>query len=268
MTGRVTHISVPGHFGEWIQGRIGAQGPVALITLPVADHVRLWHVPQRRGLRLHGVGLRPVEVRRFLRSLGLDLRGVVRMRAQTPLGLGTGVSTARLVGLARLAGWQGSPEALAAACIESEGAADPLAFPAPERMLWASRIGRPLEHFPPLPRYEILGGFWGGPSFTDPQDTNFADISDLVAQWSLACGLEEFAALATQSALRCTDRRGPKTDPTPQLVRDLGALGWLRAHTGAARGLIFAPGTVPDDAAGLLRAADLRQLRQFRGGER
>lgn len=268
MTGRVTHLSVPGHFGEWMQGRIGAQGPVALITLPVADHVRLWHVPQRRGLHLHGVGLGPVEVRRFLRSLGLDLRGIVRMRAQTPLGLGTGVSTARLVGLARVAGWQGPPEALSSACIASEGAADPLAFPAPERMLWASRIGRPLDHLPPLPRYEILGGLCGGPSFTNPQDTNFADISDLVAQWRQARGLEEFAAIATQSALRCTDLRGPKADPTPRLVRDLGALGWLRAHTGAARGLIFAPGTVPDGATALLRAAGLRQLRQFRGGER
>lgn len=268
MTDRVMPLSVPGHFGEWMQGRLGARGPVALVTLPVADHVRLWHVPQGRVLRLHGVGLMPIEARCFLRSLGLHLRGIVRMRAQTPLGLGTGVSTARLIGLARLAGWQGPPDALTAACIKSEGAADPLAFPAPECMLWASRIGRPLERLPRLPRYEILGGFWGGPSFTNPQDTRFADIGDLVAQWQRARRLEDFAVLATQSAQRCTDLRGPEADPTPRLARDLGALGWLRAHTGAARGLIFAPGTVPDDATGLLRAAGLRKIRQFRGGGR
>jgi hypothetical protein len=62
--------------------------------------------------------------------------------------------------------------------------------------------------------------------------------------------------------------RGPAGDPTPGLARDLGALGWLRAHTGAARGLIFAPGTVPRGAHDALRAAGLRALVRFRGGGR
>ena len=27
-------LHIPGHFGEWLQGRLGAEGPVVLVTLP------------------------------------------------------------------------------------------------------------------------------------------------------------------------------------------------------------------------------------------
>ncbi|KEO60726.1 hypothetical protein [Thioclava indica] len=262
-------LHIAGHFGEWMQGRIGPDGPVALITLPCeALGVRLWHRPAPQGLRLHGVGLSAQQVRRFLAPLGLRLRGVVGMRATAKLGAGTGISTARLVGLAQLAGWQGAPHDLARACVTFEGASDPLAFAAPSRLLWGSRNGTPLAEMPGLPRYEILGGFLGGPSWTDPQDQNFPDISDLIWPWRQTRNLRDIAALASQSAARCQAMRGPASDPTPDLVRDLGALGWVRAHTGAARGLIFAPGAVPRGAPDALRLAGLRALVQFRGGAR
>ncbi|MCJ7874462.1 hypothetical protein [Phaeobacter sp. J2-8] len=103
----MTDLCVAGHFGEWMQGRIGRDGPVALVTLPCpALGVRLWHYPAAQGLRLYGVGLTAQQVRRFLTPLGLRLRGTVRMRALAQLGFGTGVSSARLVALAQLAGWR------------------------------------------------------------------------------------------------------------------------------------------------------------------
>ncbi|MDO6732090.1 propanediol utilization protein [Marinovum sp. 2_MG-2023] len=263
----MTDLCVAGHFGEWMQGRIGCDGPVALVTLPCpALGVRLWHYPAAQGLRLYGVGLTAQQVRRFLTPLGLRLRGTIRMRALAQLGFGTGVSSARLVALAQLAGWRGRPLDLARACVRFEGASDPLAFAAPSRLLWASRVGDCLADLPGQPRYEILGGFWGGARWTEPQDQAFPDISDLIAPWRQARNLPDIAALASESAARCQAMRGPEGDPTPDLARDLGALGWLRAHTGCARGLIFSPGNVPSTGAETLRAAGLRHVLQFRGG--
>lgn len=258
-----------GHFGEWLQGRLGPGGPVVLVTLPCAGlGVLARHRPGARQLALAGAGLSTARARAFLRGLGLQLSGRVQLVPRAPAGLGTGVSTASLVALARLAGWQGPPEALAQACIAAEGASDPLVFAAPERLLWSSREGRVLATLPSLPRYEILGGFHGPARRTDPRDSAFPDIADLLARWQQARDLPAFAALASESAARTTALRGPADDPTPDLARDLGALGWMRAHTGAARGLIFAPGTVPAGASAALLAAGLRGLRRFKGGER
>ena len=178
------------------------------------------------------------------------------------------MSTARLVALARLAGFAGPDTLLARACLRVEGASDPLWRPAPERVLWASRQGGALADMPALPRYQIIGGLWGTTQRTDPQDTRFPDISDLVAAWDGARTLFEFAALASESAARCVALRGPVGDPTGRLAQDLGALGWVAAHTGGARGLVYAPGTAPDNAAAWLRAAGYGHVTTFQGGVR
>ncbi|TKD21979.1 propanediol utilization protein [Rhodobacter capsulatus] len=261
-------LHIPGHFGEWLQGRLGADGPVVLVTLPApALGLDLCYRPGP-GLSLRGAGLTPARARRFLDLLGLSLRGRIVLRPVVAPGLGTGVSTASLVALARLAGWNGAPEILARACVAAEGASDPLMFAAPERMLWASRQGRALAALPALPRHEILGGFSGDPARTEATDSAFPDVTDLVARWRGAATLADFAAIATESAARCSALRGPFEETAPQLAADLGALGWLRAHTGAARGLIFAPGTVPAGAGAALRAAGWRGLVRIRGGGR
>lgn len=183
-----------------------------------------------------------------------------------PLGGGAGSSTASLVALARLMGARVDAETLARACAQAEGASDPLMFAQPETVLFAPRQGVVLDQMPPLPRYQILGGFWGDAQRTDPLDTDFPDIADLIAAWRKAETLGQFAALASQSAQRCTDHRGPADDPTPALARDLGALGWLRAHTGSARGLVFAPGGVPPSGAAALTEAGFSQVLRFDGG--
>ena len=258
-------VTVTGHFGEWLQGRNGPAGPVALVTLACPD-VAL------RGRALPGPqriqGMAPRAARQFLGRLGLTLPGRVNLRAGVAPGMGCGMSTARLVALARLAGWQGPPEALAHACIAHEGASDPLMFSAPEQMLWASRIGEKLGPMPALPRCTLLGGFWGPALRTDPQDADFPDIGDLIDLWSRTRDLADFAQLATESARRCLLMRGPKADPTQALAQELGALGYVIAHTGAARGLIFAPGHAPPDAAAHLRTAGWRHVRYLRAGLR
>lgn len=263
MRGATLHV--PGHFGEWLQGRLGPEGPVALVTLPCAAlGVRAAHRPGG-AMRLHPAGA-PGRARALLAGLGLPARGRFVLRPLAGPGLGTGVSTASLIAIALLAGWQGPPEALARACVGAEGASDPLMFPAPERLLWASRRGLALAALPALPRYEILGGFSGPPRWTDPQDDRFPDISDLVADWQGATGLPAFAALASESAARTLALRGPDGDPSAAVAREIGALGHVIAHTGAARGFVFAPGTIPDHAPAALRAAGLRGILRFRGG--
>lgn len=264
-------VAVCGHFGELLQGRLGPDGPVALISLPCPDiRLEAWLSPQPPGGDLAARLLPPSRRDRLLNALALQPPpGHLHLRAGAPVGAGTGTSTAALVALARLAGYRGPPRALAEACVTIEGASDPLMFPRPERLLFASRSGRVLRELPPLPEFEVLGGFLGPGLATDPQDTDFPDIADLVDPWAEAAArgdLPALAGLAAVSSRRCLDLRGPAGDPTGALARDLGAPGWLIAHTGSARGLIFAPGRVPAQAAERLRAAGFEGVLRFRAG--
>lgn len=248
-------ISVAGHFGEWLQGRLG-NGPVVLVSM-VCD-----------GLRVHAGGparLFPDDVlERFRDSLGLS-GPVPGITPDMPPGGGAGASTASLVAIARALGWTGTPEALARACLAVEGACDPLMFPRPDALLWASRRAEMVEPLPSPPEVEVLGGFWGAPCRTDPADTRFADVTDLVADWraAVAAGdVADVARVATLSARRCA-ARDTSPDPMDALRAETGALGVVRAHTGSARGLIFAPGTIPDGTEDALREAGLTRVLRF-----
>lgn len=263
------------HFGEWLQGRMGPQGPVVLVTLrPDGLFLRA----RRRASSLLSVKTPhmpagfPVplpELRRFLSDLNLPLTGAYNLHPVFPPGLGTGASTAALVAIARLAGYCGPPALLARACVATEGASDPLMFGHADRLIWCSREGKVLTQGPALPRAHLMGGFFGPPLPTRATDSAYDDISDLVATWQRAAALADFAALAAESATRCLSRRGPPDDPTAQLAKDLGALGWSASHSGAARALIFAPGEVPRHAAAQMREAGLRSVQPlFTGGER
>jgi uncharacterized protein involved in propanediol utilization len=261
---------VSGHFGELLQGRMGTDGPLALISLPCPPLYVTAQGTLGRSLSIHTAGGRalisPARARQFLAQLGLHLPARVILRANMPLGAGAGVSTATLVALARLAGWRGDALTLARACVLAEGASDPLMLPAPERVLWASREGRVLAHLPALPAFDILGGFWGPPTPTNPQDLHFPDISALIPQWQAAAqsqNLDAIAQLATISARATLALRGPADDPTEALAQALGAKGFVIAHTGSARGLIFARGGLPQGARAALRSAGLRGIVQF-----
>jgi uncharacterized protein involved in propanediol utilization len=256
-----TATCVPGHFGEWIQGRFGPEGPVVLVTLACPALC----------VRAPGDGpaldrlFPPRAVAGFATALGLGPVAWPGLDCDMPMGAGAGASTACLVASARAMGSRAAPEALARACLDVEGASDPLMYPVPDRMLWASREGRALEALAPPPRCEMVGGFWGAPTRTDPLDAEFPDIADLVDFWRGAVARGDRAALAgiaSESARRCTALRGPD-DPMKALARDLGALGHVRAHTGTARALIFGPGKVPGGAAQALAEAGLSGVMRF-----
>ncbi|WP_199178572.1 propanediol utilization protein [Acidimangrovimonas sediminis] len=260
--------TVAGHFGEFLQGRLGPQGPVALVTLPCpALRARASHRPG--AFALHQPDARVMTrqaAARFLAGLGLPRRGRFVLKLDMPPGGGAGASTAARVALARAAAVQ-DPGAIARACLASEGALDPLMFDHPARRLWASRLGRMLAPLPPPPRFEVLGGFLGPMRRTDPRDMAFPDIADLAAAWPGACtDPAAAAALASASARRTLALRHPGGDPTEGLARRFGALGFAIGHTGAARALLFAPGTVPDAAPDALRAAGFRHVLRFRTG--
>jgi uncharacterized protein involved in propanediol utilization len=263
----------PCHFGEWLQGRMGPDGPVALITLRpegLALTAGVKPSPRLSVKTVHATSGFPVSHLRllsFLRALNLSTKGAYNLRLACPPGLGTGASTASLIAIARLAGYQGTAQRLALACIAAEGASDPLMFAKPDRLLWASRQGRVLQRMPALPYAHLITGFVGPALPTNPEDQDYDDITDLVAGWSKAQNLPAFAALAKESARRCIARRGPVADPTEVLAKELGALGWTTSHSGAARTLIFAPGTVPETGAMALREAGFYgvQLRKTGG---
>ena len=257
-------VSVAGHFGELMQGRLGANGPLALISLPCPDLCLHATAMPAQGLSIHSRSgapiVTPARARAFLAQLNLRLNAKVTLAPQMPVGAGAGASTAALACLARLAGWRGDDLALARACVASEGASDPLMLRGPAQILWASREGRVLARLPALPAFDILGGFWGDGRRTDPADLHFPDISALLTGWEQAAKLQDLAAiakLATISAQATLALRNVQNDPTAALAARLGALGYLIAHTGSARGLIFARNTVPQNGRAALRAAGL-----------
>lgn len=252
-----------------MQGRLGTGGPLVLLTLACPDlavtATRIAGGPL--ALEQERAILVPAQAARLLEVLGLPVRGRYRLHADMPPGGGAGASTAALVALARAAGYHGAAKELAAACLAAEGATDPLMLARPDAVLWAPRVAREVSALRPPPLCDIVGGFLGPPQRTDPADLAFPDIADLVAAWQDARGdRAALAALASQSAQRCTEARGPTHDPMAALCRDLGALGHARAHTGPARALIFAPGCVPPDAGAALRAAGLSGVLGFSTG--
>lgn len=247
---------------------------LALVTLACPDlEVALTSRPASLADRTRARRLlsAPLRARFAFRLGGRPRRALLpSIIASPPPGGGAGSSTAALVALARLWGKNAMPARLARACARAEGASDPLMFSHPDRLLFAPRLGRVIERLHPPPRCTILGGFLGPGRPTDPRDLNFADISDLLPRWRQATrhgDLRHVAALARCSAERTLALRGPCGDPTASLAARTGALGWTIAHTGSARGLIFAPGTVPPDARAALRDAGFTDLVQFETGQ-
>ncbi|GGE60628.1 propanediol utilization protein [Actibacterium pelagium] len=268
----IRRAQVYSHFGEILQGKLGPNGPVALVTLPSCAFQAEARWSPSPGLRLTGTTPRavtPTQLRQLAKALGTVARGQFLVRVNMPLGGGAGASTASLSTLAKLIAPEAMPDEIAKACVSVEGASDPIMYRAPGRLLWASRRAKVLDHLPPLPRFDVVGGFFGQPERTCPANELFPDIADLTPELSKACGKSDPSALAdiaTESARRCLALRGRSNDPTDDLIARTGALGMVIAHTGSARGLIFAPGTVPANIKPVLLDAGLRGLVTFKAG--
>ena len=264
--------TVQGHFGEFLQGRLGPDGPLALITVPAPAFRVTATLSLPAPFRLHGAAISRRQAAALCRRLtGAAPRGRLTLRATMPPGGGAGSSTAALLAAAAvLAAASGrplpAPAALAALCLALEGATDPLMHAAPGRLLWAPRRAEPLDLFPPPPAFEIVGGFLGPGRATDPADEDFADVADLARAWPAASNAAEHAEIATESARRnACHRRGPRLDAFLCLARRHAALGLVAAHTGSALGLLFTPGDgAPDRAAADLRGLGLTRVTRFR----
>ena len=259
---------VTGHFGEWLQGRLGPDGPVVLVTLPCEKLGASVSLVRAKGRRPDMPSLlSPSVICAFLQALDVEPpKADIEVIADAMPGAGAGMSTAMLLALAGAIGIGASQEVLADACRRAEGAVDPLMMDDPETLLWASREAREVRSMPQPPAFAVVGGFLGAPVQTVPEDTRFADISDLVPNWVAAAEAGDrsgLARIATVSAERTTVLRGPAEDCTAALAHGLGALGWCRAHTGSARGLLFKPGCVPAEAEDRLRAEGYAGVLRF-----
>lgn len=264
------HARVFGHLGEWLQGRQGPNGPVVLVTLPCKLLFAQALMTKGPDLTLQFSGPKAVtrdQLKKLLRAGGKPETGHFDVTSNVPAGVGAGSSTAVLIALARAAGI--NEDHLPAACLDVEKATDPLMLAEPDKVLWSSRTARIVAHYRAPPPCEIVGGYFGDPIKTDADDSDFADISDLLPAWldtTNRADLAQIATLASEAARRTTLLRGPSDDPSPALVQRFGALGYARAHTGSARAFIFAPGTVPSNVETLLARAGITGAFRFLTG--
>ena len=264
---RIARVS--GHFGEWLQGKLGDNGPVALISVQCpAFWVQVaWSSSDAFAYNSEIAGLSVDKAQAILDALQILPHAKIYGHTNTPVGAGLGASTASLVALAKAASKRDlDTEVIANACLSVEGATDPLMYPGFDRLLWASRAAKVLARYAPPPRFEVLGGLIGSRQITDPNDNNFPDIGDLLKAWPEATkngNLQNVGELATESYQRTTKLRDATPEPTMDLAKELGAIGIIRAHTGSARGFLFQPGTVPATGLHSLAEAGYSDATQF-----
>ncbi|MCI4663579.1 MAG: propanediol utilization protein [Neomegalonema sp.] len=242
-----------GHFGEILQGRMGAAGPVALTTLPcgaLRTQAVFWPVagaPLLSGGKAALASLARAAAAKALRLTGrAGVGGRLYVRSDAAAGGGCGASTmAALAAIRAVSGGRLSSAAEARLCLAVEGASDPLMFDDPGAMIWASREGRALQQLPSPPEFHVLGVLDGPGRPTDPTDSKFADISDLIAPLAAAFAAADHVAvgeIAIESALRNRlNQHLPRFDHVRAIGRRAGAAGLAAAHTGSALALLFTP---------------------------
>ncbi|MEL6336884.1 MAG: propanediol utilization protein [Pseudomonadota bacterium] len=267
-------IALTGHFGEFLQGRYGPDGPVVLVTLPCPSVRASVSFRPAMDAPLAAPGpLGPLmrqAAREARRAAGCRaLGGVLHLSHDVVPGGGAGLSTMAALGTVRsVAAATGVDLAdrEARLCLAAEGATDPLMQDRPARHLWASRQARSLAALPPPPPMRAIGGFIGPPMHTDPTSADFADVSDLVGRWVAACQAQDPAAagaVASASAAR-SGRFKDAAAALPRLAADLGALGVAVAHTGSAAALLYpAGGADLGPARCALTAMGMQAIRVF-----
>ncbi|UPH72316.1 propanediol utilization protein [Abyssibius alkaniclasticus] len=245
-----------GHMGELVQGRLGKDGPLALVTLPCT---------RVRVRARFGDGTPPLAAAMATR---LGHKGAaIAIDANVPPGCGAGISTATLLATLRLLAPGLSAEADSAHMLAVEGAVDPLAFaPSPPR-IWASRQAQTLEILPAFPPLVAVGGFDGPGQVTDPADDNFPDMSAAFAL--LRSPTPANIGQAARLSAEANQQRNPRPNwaAVQNIARQTGALGIAVAHTGSAISLLFVPGAVGlDRAQSGLSALGLSHVMRFAFG--
>lgn len=263
---------VAGHLGELLQGRLGPEGRVALITLPAP---RLF-VEAKRGagaFQLHqpsALAITRAELAELHRALRVPPQGKWVIRAEMPVAAGAGASTAVRLAVAQILRPNLPRMALERLLLKLERASDPLLAPQPERVLWASREGRVLAQMPPLPRLQVVGGFLPGRVQTDPNFKDFPNITQVVNAWGPACSdPRALGQLVRQNAELRLAQLGQDGAWLEQLAQSVGAFGWGIAHTGTARFWLL-PAQSPQAAplASELKRRGLSHVQNYQIGER
>jgi uncharacterized protein involved in propanediol utilization len=246
---RKVRARVAGHFGELVQGRLGPEGPVALVTLRRERLVtEVIYTPAPGPLVIETV---PNDLIRRAATTMLNrygepgMGGTLQVRRPAAPGHGMGSSTADLLGtiraLSQAFNQPLSADEEAVLCLEIEGAIDPLMFDTP--CVFASREARILEHLVPMPVMRVVGVCAGGGRQTDPADLNFPDVAPLFADLKHALAARDILAIgqiATRSAeLNQTRNPNPAWQQMRELAQACGAAGLVVAHTGSAIGMIL-----------------------------
>ena len=247
---------VCGHFGELLQGRLGAEGPVVLVTLPCSALQTTAEYEPERALE---IDVRPLKLRNlalaaflaaFARCGDGKPRGRLSVHCAAVPGAGCGASTMTTLAVIRAVacafGARLSPHEEAKLCLKTEGATDPLMFSEPGALLWASREARCVERLRRPPAFEALGVLDGEGRQTDPNHKTFANVSDLAAALAAAFDQSDRAmigAIATECARRNRlDEALPHFDAIERIGRSAGSFGVAAAHTGSSVALLFPPG--------------------------
>ncbi len=246
---RPTEVSIAGHFGELVQGRLGPDGPVALVTLHRNSLVtKVSYAPATGPLMIETVPNEKIRriAKWMLEEAGrADMGGVLKLERTADPGNGVGSSTADLLGTLRVIGSaigrKLPPEEEAALCLEVEGAVDPLMFETP--VVFASREGRVIDRLGPMPDMRVVGIFAGPPQRTDPDDCDFPDVSSLITELSDAVAaddLDRLGEIATRSAeLNQVRNPNPAWLEMRSIAQSTGAAGVVVAHTGPAIGVLI-----------------------------
>ncbi|MEM6549078.1 MAG: propanediol utilization protein [Pseudomonadota bacterium] len=275
---QTARVAVAGHFGEIAQGRVGPDGPVAVVTLPCPALVTaVTYRPALGGVTVPGpeTAKAAAAARLALSALGEKAAGwggEIAIERPVAPGLGAGSSTAETLGALRAVaagfGVAFAPGREAALCLAAEGAVDPLMHG--RNCVFATREGRVLRWLAPLPPLLAVGGFAGPPRPTDPDDTAFPDRGALFEAIAAACEAGDAAALgraATQSAAANQARRPHRAwDGLSALVGRLAAHGVALAHTGAAATLLLPASADPRPALGALSRVGLTGVRHWHIG--
>ena len=263
-------VTINGHFGEFMQGRLEIKGPVVLITLPSLVHkVQVTFTSgnfdvSQKGSRYYTQSV----ISNLLNHLKLQANGKFDISLFMPEACGTGSSTATRVAILRAVRPRMSTKTLVETCLLDEGASDPVMYSSPERLLWAPRLGKVLKQLPVLPKISCIGGFYGSPMKTNPNDKDFPIIKDLVDLWSLPRKTDKFLAeLCSESSSRTIFHRNLQDDPTKVIAKKIKALGFSIAHTGSVRNFIFPYNQIPEGTKNILIDSGFRGIETFSLGK-
>ena len=266
MTAKSKEVVVNGHFGEFIQGKLGVNEPLVLVTIPSRFYkVQVTYTKGSFEVVQNGTSFyNRTVVSELAKLANARLNGRITICLSMPEACGLGSSTATRVGILRAIRPSISVNSIVSICLKHERASDPIMYKSPERLLWAPREGKIIEKLPRLPKISCVGGLFGLPLKTNPLDNNFPIIKDLVDKWKRTNMTDKnFAEICAESSERTISIRKLSNDPIRKIAKEIGALGFSIAHTGNVRNFIFPYESIPSIAEKTLASYGFKNVHRF-----